>query len=416
MDTLRTTKSTRWIRRSLFGAVLVVALVAANLGVSRFAVNLPTIDRRSVVIDTVTFGDFTHELRGVGKLSATDVIVVPAKTDGRVREVVLLPGVDVTADTILFRLDNPELRLALSDAKSALDGANAQLKSQRAILQNGLLKLQSERARLTSEAEQAHAELVVSKALAEKGAGSQHQVELNRIKALGLQRQSAVAEATYTVFEESIDDQLAVYVEQIKLATAKLEHAQFNIDSLTVPSGIHGVLAQVLVDVGQQVTSGEELAKVIDPAKLNALLKVSEVQVRFVKVGQVAVIDTYNGLVAGRVTRIDPEVLNGSMTVEVTLDEAPPEEARADLSVTGMITVKRVPDVLSVGRPAAAMPRSTIEVFKLSEDGKTALRTTAEVGIASANRIEIVGGLNEGDQIILTKLTRFGDALKIQIE
>jgi HlyD family secretion protein len=417
MDYARTsTRRFRWLRRGTIGVAALCALLAANRAISYWTLEGPAVDRRSIVIDKVVRGDLIHEVRGVGNLATEDVMWIPAQADGRVSRIAALPGVVVNPDMLLLELVNPELELALIDAESMLQSAQAELRTQRANLNNLLLERESELVKLQSEYDQARASHEISQALLAQRAETEHKVRLNRIKAEGLKRQLEVDHRAYEQFRDSMPDQVAIFSEKVAQADANLKRARHKIEVLQVKAGIEGVLAQVPVEVGQQVRAGDVLAKVVNPRKLKAVLKVPEVEARYVNLGQPARIDTHQGIVHGRVSRIDPAVEEGSVSVDVSFDTDLPGEARPDLSVIGMIEIERLPNVLFVGRPAAGMSESTISLLRLDVDSNVAVRVPVEIGIASISSVEIRRGLNVGDQVILSDMSRFDEFDRVRLE
>ena len=416
MDSFRSKSAwSNWGQRIALMLGLVLLLFAINAAASHFLDEKRRIDLSDFVVDKVVRGDFVHDLRGIGTLVSEEVSWVSAETDGRIARIVSLPGVDVESDSLIIEMVNPDLETTVSEAESELAGARAALRTQQAILKNDLLKMKSDLVNLESEYAEAVANHEVFLDLLEENAKPKHLVELADIKKQGLKRRVDVDRDRFAAFEKSIADQLAVFDEKIKIAQTKVAQQKRKRDSLQVLASKAGVLAQVLVEEGQQVTAGDVLAKVVDPKKLKAMLKISEVQSPYLSVGQLAKIDTHHGLVSGEITRIDPEVLDASITVEVRITDKLPPESRPDLSIIGTIEVDRVHDVLHVGRPTGATSESNFSIFVVEQESNTAKRVSIRIGAASISRIEIEGGLKENDRVILSDMTRFEAVNRIEL-
>ena len=409
----------RWARivRFLLASVLLLAAAAGmNFGLSRYAREMPTVDRRTLVIDAVQRGDMTHEVRGIGTLATEEVMWIPARSAGRVARIAMLPGSDVVADSLLIELTNPDLELALAEARSQHQSAQAELRTKKAELENESLTLQSDLVKLETEHELAQATCAVSQSLFERKVITEHQLKLDQLKASGLEQRLEVDRKRYKKFQQSLPDQYAIYEARVEQALAMLELQQSKVDAQRVVAGFAGVLEQVPVEVGQQVTDGESLAKVVNAKQLKGVLKIPEVQARYVEKGQRATVDTRHGLVRGTVSRIEPAVQDGTVSVDVTFADPLPEEARPDLSVTGTIEIARLKDVLFVGRPVSASAESTIGLFKLDEKTQTAVRVPVGIGVASMSHVEIREGLAPGDQVVLTDMSRHEDVDRILME
>lgn len=416
MDSFRTKKSwSKWGQRIVLVSGFILLLIVINAAASHFLDENKRIDLRDYVVDQVVLGDFVHDLRGIGTLVSEEISWVSAETDGRIARIVSLPGVDVSPDSLIIEMVNPDLETSLIEAQSELAGAQAARQTQLATLNNDLMSMKSELVKLESEYAEAVANHKVFLDLLQENAKPKHLVELAEIKKIGLKRRVDVDRDRYEAFEKSIVDQLAVFDEKIKIAETKVAQQERKRDSLRVVANKQGVLAQVLVEEGQQVSAGDILAKVVDPKKLKAMLKISEVQSPYLVVGQLATIDTHHGLVRGEITRIDPEVSNASITVEVKIADTLPPEARPDLSIIGTIEVNRIRDVLHVGRPTGAVSESEFSVFVVDSEAGIAQRKSIEIGAASIARIEVQGGLRETDLVILSDMTRFEGINRVEI-
>ena len=403
-----------WFRRIAITALLLSLLAAVGFSVSYLTNVEPTVRRETLVIDTVKYGTFLHEIRGVGQLVSKFNPRASAQTGGRVRQVFVLPGEQVDHDTILVELTNHQLQLDLTEAQSALDAARAKLKTERASLQNKQRELESAYVKLKSDYDQAAAEHEVSKSLAERSIEPPHKMRLKQIKADSLGKQLAVAKKSFDEF--NLEEQLAVHEEEIKRASAKLDLVKSNVEALKVKANFKGLLVETPVEVGQQVAAGEVLATMVDPKSLKAELKISEVESRFIRLGQPARVDTHLGIVKGKVSRIDSAVEFGSITIDVAFDEALPEDARPNLSVNGMIEVGRIEEVLHVGRPVGVQPESDVELFLVDPSKRYAIRMNGKVGAASVNDVEICHGFTEGDSLILSNMDRYTGYDRVRLE
>lgn len=398
-------------------AVLLIggALVGMNVALDRFELSTPQVDHRSVIIDTVRRGPMTHEVRGIGNLEAEEVMWIPAVTDARIADIPALPGVAVKADTVLLVLQNPDLQLALQEAESTLASTEAELRSKRAELQNQLLTLEAALVKLRTEHELANETYKVAQSLFEKEVTTPHELRLRQFEAEGLKTRLGVETRRFEQFRDSLPDQIATFESAVDRAKAGLRLQQSKVDGLRVTAGIDGVLEQVPVEVGQQVTAGEKLARVVNPRKLKAVVKVPEVQSRYVQIGQAVRIDTHHAWLSGEVTRIDPGVLEGTVAVDVRLLEKLPEEARPDLSIIGIIEITRLENVLFSGRPVSGAADSTVGMFRL-DGGGHAIRVPVDVGVASVSHMQIRNGLKEGDQIILSDMARYDSVDRVIVK
>lgn len=405
----------RRIRRTLYGIGLAAVLALVTVGVARLEPAMPSVDRSLVWVDTVKRGPMLRQVRGAGTLVPESILWIPAATEGRVERKLALPGISVTPDTVLLEMSNPELELAAVDARSSYQGAEADYNSLQVSLESELLTLQSAVAFIEAEHRQAVLRFRADEDLAQDGLVAELDLELSRVRANDLEKRAELERRRLEISAESTRAQLAAQrarVEQMK-AAADLRRKQ--VEQLTVRAGNHGVLQELPVEVGQQVTMGTNLAKVTEPTKLKAEVRIAETQARDVAVGQVASIDTRNGVISGRVTRIDPAVQNGTVLVDVALEGPLPRGARPDLSVDGTIELERLTDVLYVGRPAFGQAEGTIGLFKLIEDGGVGVRTQVRLGRSSVSTIEIVGGLSENDEVILSDMSNWDDFDKVRI-
>jgi HlyD family secretion protein len=392
------------IRRAIIAGVVLAGIAGISFALSRLEPAAPSVNRATVWMDGVKRGEMIRQVRGPGTLEVLPEAItwVAARTRGRVDRRVLLPGVEVEPDTIILELSNPELEQELRDAEYQLRAQQAELADLRVTVESQLLNQQSMATTVASDYRQAQLQAEADTRLhAEKLIGELI-VKRSQVRAEELATRNAIEQQRLEIASASVDAQLAA-----KRATVEQFRALYNLRrsqkaALTVRAGISGVLQEVPVEVGQEVTPGANLARVAQPDKLKAQLRIAETQAKDIEVGQKAIIDTRNGIIKGKVIRIDPAVQEGTVTVDVELIGELPKGARPDLSVDGTIELERLNDVLYVGRPAYGQAESTIGLFKLLDDGETAVRTQVRLGRSSVNTIEVIQGLNEGDQVILS--------------
>jgi HlyD family secretion protein len=395
----------RKIRRLGLAAAVVVAVIAISAGVSQMKPAAPTVERATVWVDTVKRGPMLRQVRGTGTLVPEEIRWIPAQTEGRVERRVVEPGTAVTPDTVILELSNPELQRTVRDAELALTGAVAAYENQKAQLQSQLLNQRAQAAQVAAEYLQARLQAEADEELAQQGIVSQLTVKLSRSKADQLENRDQIERQRVEIAEASMKEQLAVQESAVAQSRTLYELRRQQLDALRVRAGIAGVLQVLPVEVGQQVATGANLARVANPNRLKAELRIAETQTKDVAIGQVAEIDTRNGVVPGRVIRIDPSAQSGTIGVDVALQGDLPRGARADVTVDGTIELERLDQVVFVGRPAFGQEHSTVSLFKLQADGREAIRTPVKLGRSSVNTIEIVGGLEPGDQVILSDMS-----------
>ena len=406
----------QWIWAAV--AIVVVAVIA--FFVTRLKPAAPPVDRATVWTDTVKRGPMLVQVRGPGTLVPREesIQLIPAQTDATVVRIRVLPGTHVTPETILMDLADPELQQKLLDAQLALKGAQADYKNTQATLQSTLMDKKAASAAVNSDYTQDQLQAQTDKQLYELGVISGLAYSKSKNTADQLTTQHSISQEQIDVNTKAIAVQLASSQTKIEQAKALLDLYEKQEQSLQVKAGIAGVLVALPtpLQVGQHVTVGTSVAEVIQLDKLKASLKIAETQARDISIGQPAEIDTHNGVIPGKVSRIDPAVQNGTVTVDVELTGPLPQGARPDLSVDGVIDLDSMKDVLLVGRPAFGNEKSTISLFKVSADGKTAVRVPVKVGRASVNSIQIIEGLQEGDTVILSDMSRYDATDKIRLE
>ena len=391
-----------------------VALV--TMGLSRLKPAAPGVDRSTVWIDTVKRGPMLRQVRGLGTLTPVDIQWIPAATDGRVEKIPVLPGTQVQPNTVLLILTNPQLMQETLDANLKLRAAEADYKNLEAQLESQVLTQKSLVAQANAEYNEARMQAETDQQLNKLGVISDLNRKIAEGKAQQLQTRDQIEQERLTNSSKVLQAQLLAKQAEIEQDRALAQLKQTQVQNLTVRAGIRGVLQEQPLKVGQWVTPGTTLAKVVQPDHLKAELKIPETQAKDIQLNQPASVDTHNGVIAGHVMRIDPAVYNGTVTVDVALDDPLPSGARPDLSVDGTIDLERLSNVLYVGRPAFGQENSTVGMFVLQPDGKTAEREQVKLGRSSVNTVEILGGLKDGDQVILSDMSRWDNFDRIRLE
>jgi HlyD family secretion protein len=356
-----------------------------------------------------------RQVRGPGTLVPVDIRWITTSVEGRVERIPALPGVKVQPETILLELSNPEVEQNLFDAQSALQAARADFEDLRAQLDSSVLSQRSQAAVVESQSEEAKLQTEANQQLAKDGLIPDLTLRLSRLRADQLAKQTLIERERVTKSSTSAAAQLSAQQARVEQAEALVELRRRQVDSLKVRAGISGVLQELPVQVGQRVAPGLNLARVARPEQLKAELRIPETQAKDVQVGQPAAIDTRNGIVQGRVARVAPSVQAGTVTVDITLEGELPKGARPDLSIDGTIELERLADVLFVGRPAYGNAQSKIEMFKLIDGGKFAVRVPVELGRSSVSTIEILSGLAVGDKVILSDTAAWDNVNRIEL-
>jgi multidrug resistance efflux pump len=408
-------------RRYIYGAIGLVAILAAVIGVASLKPAAPSVDRSSVVIDSVRRGDMVIDVRGPGSLVPEQIRWVSAVTAGRVDRIDVRPGATVSDTTTLLELSNPDVQLEALSAEQQLSGAEAALVTLRISLSTQRLAQQGVVASTTSEYNDAmrnanaFAELE-KKGFLSKGLLAPMDVSKARDKAGELKSRMAIEQQRLDVMTQSVGQQLALQKAQVDKLRAIAQFQQGRIASMRVRAGAGGQLQELSLEPGQYVLPGTILAKVAQPGRLKAVLHIPETQAKDIQIGQVASIDTRNGIIPGHVMRIDPGAQNGAVAVDVALDGALPKGARPDLSVDGTIELDRLRNVLYVGRPAYGEPESVVGLFRIAKDGKEAQRVSVKLGKASVNMVEVLQGLNAGDRIITSDMSGSDTQSRVRLQ
>lgn len=406
----------RRIKRVVLVVVGVAVISLTTVGLSRLKVAPPTVDAGTVYHDVVKRGPMVRDVRGIGTLVPETIVWIPASTDGRIDKRDVLPGMPVKPDTILVEMSDPILQQALADAEYQLKAAQADYDSLKVKLETALLDQRSTAATVTSQYKQDSMQAEVDQKLVDEGLLSDLTLQLAKVKANESATRQDIEQKRLSVDAEDERAQLAAQQAKIDQLQALYGLKKAQVDHLKVRAGMYGVLQLLPVEVGQQVTAGTNLARVSDPTKLKAEIKIAETQAKDVQDGQQSEIDTHNGIIPGHVERRDPSAVNGTVTVDVHLDGPLPQGAVPDLSVDGTITLERLADVLYVGRPAFGQSNSTIQLFKYEPGEKYADRVTVKIGRTSVNSIEVLDGLRVGDEVILSDMSRWDGVDRIRLE
>jgi HlyD family secretion protein len=402
-------------KRILLIGGAVVVLVGITVMLARLKPAAPTVDKSLVWIDTVKRGPMVRQVRGPGTLVPEDITWLAARTLGRVDRIVLHPGAIVKPDSVILILSNPDVVQAASDAESQLKAGEAELANLKMTLQGAELAAESEAATARANYEQARMTAEVDENLFKDGLVAELQLRLAKVSADQSLALNTIAEKRYVFTKQSTAPQLAVKQAEVDRLADQARLKRNEADALKVTAGMSGVLQVVPVEVGAEVQPGSNLARVADPTRLKAQIQIAETQAKDVLLGQHAEIDTRNGIAEGTVSRIDPSVQNGTVTVDVALPGPLPAGARPDLSVDGTVELERLDDVVFVGRPAFGQEKSTVTIFKLDADGVYAARTQVQLGRSSVNTIEIVKGLDPGDRVILSDMSQWDANERIKL-
>jgi HlyD family secretion protein len=393
------------IRRIIYAAIALVSITGVTYGVTRLRPAAPAVDKATIWTDEVKRGPMIRDVRGIGTLVPVDIRWIPAQTDSRVDRIVLHPGAIVKPDSIILELSDPILQRETLDAEYQLKAAQADLENLKVQINSELLNQKSFTAAVRSDYEQAKLQHEVDEKLRAEGIGAEVTAKLSKVKAEQLAIRLKLEEDRAKNAEDSAVARLRAQQSHVDQQRALYDLKRSELDSLHVRAGIEGVLQLVPVDVGQHVTPSTNLARVADPKHLKAEIKIPETQAKDITIGQPATVDTRNGIVKGQVSRIDPSVQNGTVTVDVLFTEPLPNGARPDLSVDGTIELENLKDVLYLGRPVHGQSDSIIGLFKLVDDGSEAVRVNVHLGKTSVNTVEILQGLKAGDKVILSDMS-----------
>ncbi|MGA2096627.1 MAG: HlyD family efflux transporter periplasmic adaptor subunit [Candidatus Acidiferrum sp.] len=404
------------IRRIAYGTVALMLLGGVTYALSKLKPAAPAVDKGTIWSDTVKRGPMVRDVHGLGTLVPEDIRWIAAQTDAHVDKWVLRPPAVVKPDSIIMELSDPTVQKDAVDAEYQLKGAEADYANLKVQVDSDLMSQKATEASVRSDYEQANIQHDVDEKLAKEGLQSSLIEQESRVKTAQLKIRLQLESERTKIATDSANAKLAAQQAKVEQMKALYGLKRSQLEGLHVRAGIDGVLQLLPVDVGQHVTPGMNLARVADPKKLRAEIKIAETQAKDVMPGQKASIDTRNGIVGGHVSRVDPSVINGTVTVDVTIDDPLPAGARPDLSVDGTITLENLKDVLYVGRPVHGQSDSTIGIFKLVDDGSEAVRVNVKLGRSSVNTIEILDGLKVGDTVILSDMSAWDAFERIRLK
>jgi HlyD family secretion protein len=406
----------KMIKRAILVLVVLVVVGGITLGLRRLQPAAPTAERGTLWPGTVEQGDMIRQVRGLGTLVPEDIVWIPAQTDAHVDKLYLKAGATVKPDTIIMELSDPGLQQNLLDAEAQLKGNESALADLKVTTQSNYLNQKAQVATVEAQMKNAKLQADTDKDLNAKGLVPNLQAQKSDTDARELENRYKIELERLEIAEESIKSQLAVQQTKVDQARELYNLRKSQVGALHVKAGLNGKLTLVNVEVGQHVTPGFNLARVADPNKLKAELKIAETQTKDIQPGQEASIDTRNGIIMGKVTRIDAAAVNGTVTVETSLEGELPKGARPDLNVEGTITLERLINIVYVGRPVHGQENSTVGLFKYSDDGGMATRVQVKLGRASVNTIEVLDGtLRPGDKVVLSDTSQYDNFDRIRI-
>ena len=417
MDIKRPPKSK--IKKNIRNVAMIVIGLAAiggiTYGLTKLKPAAPTLDSSTAVIDTVKRGEMVRDVRGNGTLVPEITRWVPAPADGRVERIPLQAGVEVDSSTIIVELSNPQMEQQATDAIFQVKAAEADEENLKVRLESDTMTQKAAIATINAQYSQAKLQLDADEVLAKQGLVADLVLKISRVNVQDLANRLKVEQERLAVNSKSTKAQLNAASSRLAQLRTLAKLKQDQVDALKVRAGTAGVLQQVSVQVGQQVSPGLNLARVADPASLKAVLRVAETQIKDVRIGQPVIVDTRNGLIQGQVSRIDPAAREGTFEIDASLIGPLPASARPDLSVDGTIELERLKDVLKVGRPAFGQAQQTIGMFVLTPDGSEAERRSVKLGRNSVSTVEIVEGLREGERVIISDTSALDSYNRIRI-
>jgi HlyD family secretion protein len=406
----------RRLRRTLLIAAIAVAVVSITVGISRLEPAAPSVDKDTLFMGDVTRGPMMRDVRGPGTLVPVDIRIVSLPVEGRVERIPALAGVPVQPDTVILEMTNPELEQNLFEAESQLRAGEADLDDLRAQLESQLLNQQGQVTQAESEAEQARLQVDADQKLFKDQLIPEINFKRSTMQAAQLTKRAQIEKERFESARRSNQAQIAAQRARVEQSRALYELRLRQVSSLKVRAGIPGVLQELPVQVGQRMPAGSTLARVARPERLKAELRIPEVQAKDVVRGMPALIDTRNGIISGRVERVAPSVQEGSVTVDVTLEGPLPKGARPSLNVDGTIQLQRLADVIQIPRPSFGSQNTKVEMFKVVDGGKAAVRVPVEFGVSSVQTMEIKSGLQPGDKVILSETSQYDGHDKLQLD
>jgi HlyD family secretion protein len=419
-------KQKKIIRLAVIGVVVVGASVGGWMALAKLKPAAPGVEFSTLWPDTVKRGPIVLDVHGLGTLVPEDTMLITATTEGRIDRILIRPGTQVRADSVVMILSSPELETQLMSAEYQWKAAQADYDNLKVTLEKQLLDMQSMEAQVSSDYATAKLQADRDANLAKNNLMPAIDAQISEVKAKELASRLEIEKkrlATYATGETAQLASQKVKVDQFK---AEYDLKKSQTDQLKVKAGFDGMLqalpaTMTPVEEGQKVQAGTALGKVAQPTHLKAELKIAETSVKDIAIGQPAVIDTrlagsgWDGIVHGQVSRIDPSILNGTVTVDVALKGPLPNALRPDLSVDGTITYAKLDDVVYVGRPVFGQQDASVRLFKVEPDGKYANAVKVTFGRSSVNNIEIKEGLKVGDKVILSDMSAYDSYDRIKL-
>lgn len=403
-------------KKYIYGGLAVLVLALITVGLARLEPAAPSVDNAAIWRDTVKLGDMVRQVRGPGTLTPENIRLISAVTGGRVERKLVEPGTYVTPETVLLEMTNPDVQRELLEAEQQLTAALAQLAQLRTTLQTNVLNQEGQVAQLRSQYRDAVRQLESNEEMAKRELIAANELKRSRDTAEELKERLAIAEQNLKLMREGLPTQLAAQESQVERLQTLVQFQRNRLTSMVVRPPVEGVLQELPIQEGQYVQSGQLLARIVPPGRLKAVVRIPETQANEVAVGQSAMVDTRNGVVAGRVTRIDPSAQNGTVGVDIYMEGELPPGARPDLSVEGTIEIEKLENVLYMGRPAYGQANSPVGLFRVSPDGREAHRITVLLGRTSVNQVEVREGLSEGDVVILSDMSPYDSVDRVRIQ
>ncbi len=403
------------IRQSIYAVIATVAVILVSVFVQQLQPAAPRVDRDTVYLGDVQRGPMVRQVRGTGTLVPEEIRWIPATTEGNVERIIIDPGEAVSAGSIILELSNPELEQTAIEAELNLRAAEARYGNREVELESQLLTQRSALATVEAALIMARLDAKADAELAKDGLVSDIQLQQKQATQQEFETRFLLEQERLQMSVNTMDAQLAVEQAEVDRLRTLWELRLDQVADLKVRAGMRGVLQQVPLDEGQRVTAGTNLARVGDPTVLKAELRIAETQAKDIEIGQVASIDTRNGIIPGHVVRIDPAVENGTVTVDVALDGELPRGARPDLTVDGTIELERLDEVVFVGRPVFGQEESVVSLFRLDAEGDGATRTRVSLGRGSVSDIEVVEGLQPGDRVVLSDMSAWDDFDRVRL-
>lgn len=402
-------------RQIILGASSVVLLGIIGFFLFSMDPAAPSVERSSIWIGKVARGPMEVNVRGIGTLVPEDLRWITAQTNGSVENIHILPGAAVEPDTIILQLGNPELEQNFRNAELQLASAQAELANQRVREEDSLLEMEYQLAQLEAAYENAKLDVRVNEELFAEGLVAERDLLRSQVSESQLERQTGILQSRLATRQKQMEQNLAPALASVSQEEERVTLLRQQVADLSVRAGLKGVLQRLPLEEGQQVTTGTQLAQVADPSRLKAVIRIPETQAKDIQIGQVANIDTRNGIVQGEVSRVNPTVVGGTVDVDVSITGELPRGARADLTVEGSVQLASMDNVLYIGRPSFARENGTVGVFKLGDGGSIAERTTVTFGRSSVSEIQVINGLVEGDEVILSDTSQYDDNDRLRI-